>query len=130
MFDGGISAVLRDLARFGAMILADGTSLTGQQVVPAAWVQDAAAGGPGSRAAFADGPVDNGMPGGTYRNQFWIPYPDTDILLCLGIHGQMIYINRPAQLVAVKLSSWPLPQDAWRFFATIRAFDAVAAWAA
>jgi CubicO group peptidase (beta-lactamase class C family) len=129
MFDGGISAVLRDLARFGAMILADGTSLTGQQVVPAAWVQDTAAGGSDSRAAFADGPVDAGLPGGMYRNQFWIPYPDTDILLCLGIHGQMIYINRPAQLVAVKLSSWPLPQDAWKFFATIRAFDAIAAWA-
>lgn len=129
MFDGGISAVLRDLARFGAMILADGTSLTGQQVVPAAWIQDTVAGGPDSRAAFADGPVDTGMPGGMYRNQFWIPYPDTGILLCLGIHGQMIYINRPAQLVAAKLSSWPLPQDAWKFFATIRAFDAVAEWA-
>jgi CubicO group peptidase (beta-lactamase class C family) len=63
------------------------------------------------------------------RNQFWIPYPDRDILLCLGIHGQMIYINWPAQLVAVRLSSWPLPQDAWKFFATIPAFDAIAAWA-
>jgi CubicO group peptidase (beta-lactamase class C family) len=129
MFDGGISAVLRDLTRFGAMILADGTSLTGQQVVPAAWVQDTVTGGPDSRAAFAAGPVDTGMPGGMYRNQFWIPYPGTDILLCLGIHGQMIYINRAAQLVAVKLSSWPLPQDAWKIFATIRAFDAIAAWA-
>jgi CubicO group peptidase (beta-lactamase class C family) len=129
MFDGGISAVLRDLARFGAMILADGTSLTGEQVVPAAWIQDTVAGGPDSRAAFAAGPVDTGMPGGMYRNQFWIPYTGTGILLCLGIHGQMIYINRPAQLVAVKLSSWPLPQDAWKFFATLRAFDAIAAWA-
>ncbi len=93
MFDGGISAVLRDLARFGAMIVADGTSMTGQQVVPAAWIQDTVAGGPDSRAAFAAGPADNGMPGGMYRNQFWIPYPDRDILLCLGIHGQMIYIK-------------------------------------
>ena len=129
MFDGGISAVLRDLARFGAMILADGTSLTGQQVVPAAWVHDTVTGGPDSRAAFAAGPVDTGMPGGMYRNQFWIPYTGTGVLLCLGIHGQMIYINRMAQLVAVKLSSWPLPQDALKIFATIRAFDAIAAWA-
>jgi CubicO group peptidase (beta-lactamase class C family) len=129
MFDGGICAVLSDLARFGAMILADGTSLTGQQVVPAAWIQDTICGGPDSRAAFAAGPVDNGMPGGMYRNQFWIPYPDRAILLCLGIHGQMIYVNRPAQLVAVKLSGWPLPQDASKFFATLRAFNAVAAWA-
>ncbi|HEY9245099.1 MAG TPA: serine hydrolase [Streptosporangiaceae bacterium] len=128
MFDGGICATLRDLARFGAMVLAEGTSPTGEQVVPAAWIQDTVTGGPDSRAAFAACPVDNGMPGGMYRNQFWIPYPGQDVLLCLGIHGQMIYINRPAQLVGVKLSSWPLPQDAWKYFATMAAFDAIAAW--
>lgn len=126
MFDGGICATLRDLARFGAMVLAGGTSLTGEQVVPAAWIEDTLTGGPDSRAAFAACPVDNGMPGGMYRNQFWIPYPGQDVLLCLGIHGQMIYINRPAQLVGVKLSSWPLPQDAWKYFATMAAFDAIA----
>jgi CubicO group peptidase (beta-lactamase class C family) len=127
MFDGGISAALRDLARFGAMIGAGGTSLTGEQVVPAAWVEDTVTGDPDSREAFAACPVDNGMPGGMYRNQFWLPYPGSDVLLCLGIHGQMIYINRPAGLVAAKLSSWPLPQDAWKLFAALRAFDAIAA---
>ena len=128
MFDGGICATLRDLARFGLTVLAEGTSPAGEQVVPAAWIADIVTGGPDSRAAFADCPVDNGMPGGMYRNQFWIPYPDSSVLLCLGIHGQMIYINLTAQLVAVKLSSWPLPQDAWKYFATIRAFDAIASW--
>jgi len=48
------------------------------------------------------------------------------VLLCLGIHGQMIYINRPAGLVAAKLSGWPLPQDAWKLFAALRAFNAIA----
>jgi CubicO group peptidase (beta-lactamase class C family) len=127
MFDGGISAALRDLARFGTMILRDGTSLTGQQVVPASWVHDTITGAADSRDAFAAGPVDNGMPGGMYRNQFWIPYPSGAVLLCLGIHGQMIYINRPVRVVAAKLSSWPMPQDAWKLFSTLRAFDAVAA---
>jgi hypothetical protein len=127
MFDGGISAALRDLARFGTMILRDGTSLTGQQVVPASWVHDTVTGAADSRDAFAASPVDNGMPGGMYRNQFWIPYPSGAVLLCLGIHGQMIYINRPVRVVAAKLSSWPMPQDAWKLFSTLRAFDAVAA---
>ena len=36
MFDGGINACLRDLARFGSLFLTDGVSLTGQQVVSAA----------------------------------------------------------------------------------------------
>ena len=73
MFDGGMSATLGDLARFGLMILRNGTSLTGDQVVPAWWVDDSFAGGPDSLRAFADSPGDNRMPGGFYRNQFWIP---------------------------------------------------------
>ena len=77
--------------------------------------------------AFANSPGDNRMPGGMYRNQMWFPYEGNDVVLCLGIHGQMVYINRPAQVVAVKLSSWPLPQDAAKLFATLRAFDAIAA---
>jgi CubicO group peptidase (beta-lactamase class C family) len=66
------------------------------------------------------------MPGGKYRNQVWTPYAHDDVLVCLGIHGQMIYVNRRAGLVAAKLSSWPVPQDAPRLFATIGAFDAIA----
>jgi CubicO group peptidase (beta-lactamase class C family) len=67
------------------------------------------------------------MPGGMYRNQCWFPYPGNNVLLCLGIHGQMIYINRAADMVAAKLSSWPLPQDATKLFPTIAAFDEIAA---
>ena len=38
----------------------------------------------------------------------------------------MIYVNRAAHLVAAKLSSWPLPQDATKLFSTIAAFDEIA----
>jgi CubicO group peptidase (beta-lactamase class C family) len=127
MFDGGVSAALRDLARFGLMVQRDGASLTGQQVVPASWIRDSYAGGPDSRAAFAASPDDNRMPGGMYRNQFWFPFPDRDVLLCLGIHGQMVYVNPAAGVVAAKVSSWPTPQNAAALFSTVAAFDAVAA---
>jgi CubicO group peptidase (beta-lactamase class C family) len=127
MFDGGMSASLGDLARFGLMILRDGTSITGQQVVPAWWIDDSFAGGADSVRAFAESPGDNRMPGGLYRNQFWIPDASRPVLLCLGIHGQMIYVNRAARVVAAKLSSWPTPQDAWRLFSTVSAFDAISA---
>jgi len=126
MFDGGISAAVPDLVRFGAMVLAEGTSLTGEQVLPAAWVADAFNGGPDSREAFAASPTATLMPGGMYRNQYWFPSPDPDVALCLGIHGQMVYLNRREDLVAVKVSSWPTPQDAGKLFATLDAFDAVA----
>ena len=127
MFDGGINACLRDLVRFGSLYLTDGVSLTGQQVVHPAWIADTFAGGVDSREAFAASPGDNRMPGGMYRNQCWFPYAGDNVLVCLGIHGQMIYINRAANLVAAKLSSWPLPQDATKLFPTIAAFDEVAA---
>ncbi|WP_284753247.1 serine hydrolase [Arthrobacter sp. efr-133-R2A-120] len=127
MFDGGINAGLRDLLRFGTLFLNDGVSLTGEQVLSPGWISDTINGGFDSREAFLYSPGDNRMPGGMYRNQIWFPYPGHDVLLCLGIHGQMVYINRPARLVAAKLSSWPLPQDAAKLFATVHAFDAIAA---
>ena len=127
MFDGGINTTLRDLARFGYLYANQGVSLTGEQVAPTSWVGDTLTGDADSRDAFADGPDDNRMPGGMYRNQFWFPYPDSHAFLALGIHGQMIYMNPGANFVGVKLSSWGLPQDARKLFPTIRAFDALAA---
>ena len=96
-------------------------------MVPEAWIADSFAGGPDSRQAFASSLNDTRMPGGMYRNQFWFPWPDRQVLLCLGIHGQMVYVDRETGLVAVKLSSWPTPQDPWRLFSTLAAFDAIKA---
>ncbi|MBW0014866.1 serine hydrolase, partial [Mycobacterium sp.] len=107
LFDGGVSASLTDLIRFGSVFLRDGVSLTGQQVVPATWIADTLDGGPDSRAAFAASPDDTELPGGMYRNQVWFPYPGSDVLLCLGMCGQMIYVNRAAEMVAAKLSTQP-----------------------
>jgi CubicO group peptidase (beta-lactamase class C family) len=106
-------------------MLQEGASLTGVQVLPAAWVADCFAGGPDSREAFAASDAAALMPGGMYRNQFWAPLPDPDVLVALGIHGQMVYLNRRTQLVAAKFSSWPTPQDAGKLFSTLHAFDAL-----
>jgi CubicO group peptidase (beta-lactamase class C family) len=125
LFDGGMSAALCDLARFGVMIARDGTSLNNHQVVPETWIEDSFAGGPDSREAFASSPDVIRMPGGMYRNQFWFPWPDRQVLLCLGIHGQMIYVDRATGFVAVKLSSWPTPQDPWKLYSPLAAFDAI-----
>jgi CubicO group peptidase (beta-lactamase class C family) len=123
--DGGMSTTLRDLARFGQMLADDGRSATGQQVLPAGWLRDTLTGDPGSGEAFAASPTDTRMPGGMYRNTFWVPYPESAVLLCLGIHGQLVYVDTAARVVGVKLSSWPVPQDPVMLSATLRAFDAV-----
>ncbi|MGH3318548.1 MAG: serine hydrolase domain-containing protein [Nocardioidaceae bacterium] len=126
MHDAGLNTTLRDLGRFGRMLLEEGRAADGEQVVPPWWIRDAYTGDPDSRHAFAVSPTDTRMPGGMYRSQFWLPYPDRAVLLCLGIHGQMVYVNPAARIVGVKLSSWPTAQDATLIFDTLRMFDALA----
>jgi CubicO group peptidase (beta-lactamase class C family) len=126
LFDGGINACLTDMIRFGSLFLRDGVSLTGQQVVPQAWIADTLDGGRDSRKAFAASPDDTPMPGGMYRNQVWFPYPGSNVVLCQGMCGQMIYVNRAAELVAAKLSTQSDSGDPQILLDTLRAFDAVA----
>ena len=123
--DGGLAATLRDVARFGQVLLDDGRSPSGEQVLPAWWVADTLAGGHDSKQAFADSPSLTGMPGGHYRNQIWVPYADREVLLCLGIHGQMVFVDREARTVGVKLSTWPVPLEPGRHLDTLAAFHAI-----
>lgn len=120
--DGGISATLRDLGRFGLMLAADG-QVDGRQVVPAQWLHTAAYPSPDIRDAFAASDNEPYFPGGWYRNQFWfLPGDNGPILMCLGIHGQMVFVEQSTGTVGVKLSSWPYPQDSPKLLATIAMF--------
>ena len=49
------------------------------------------------------------------------------MLLCLGIHGQLIHVSRRTRTVCVKLSTWPTAQDPRLMQETLRACDAVGA---
>lgn len=109
-FDGGLSATLRDLGRFGELLCRTGRK-EDEQVIPAWWIEDSLCGGPDSREAFAASAYAADQPGWMYRNQFWVPYADRRVLVCLGIHGQMVYADLDAHVVVVKLSSWPTPLD-------------------
>lgn len=123
--DGGMSAVARDVARFGQMLLADGT-VAAAEVVPASWLRDAREPGMDVRQAFAQTDNESVLPGGWYRNKFWfVPNDHGTALVCLGIHGQMVYVDRASQTVGVKLSSWPQAQDVTYLVDTLRAFASV-----
>ena len=125
VFDGGICATTRDLGRFGQMLLDDGRSMIGEQIVSQGWVNEIVTGTPDLVAAFASGPEADLTPGGHYHQQFWVP-AGNQVILCVGIHGQFIYIDRSAQMVAVKFSSWPLPTDPDRMGPTLAMFGAIA----
>jgi CubicO group peptidase (beta-lactamase class C family) len=123
--DGGVSATIRDLARFGQLLLDDGVA-QGRQIIPSAWLQDARTPTPDVRQAFARSDNEPVLPGGWYRNQFWfVPGLSGEVLLCLGIHGQLIHVDRATRTVAVKLSSWPEAQNAAHLIDTLRACGAI-----
>ena len=118
------------LLRFGQMLLDGGSVPDGSggnvQVVPPRWLRDSWAVNSDVRSAFVESPAESSFPGGWYRNQFWFrPGLHGDVLLCLGIHGQMLHVSRRTRTVSVKLSSWPDAQNPQFLNDTLRAFDAI-----
>ncbi|MFY0618737.1 serine hydrolase domain-containing protein [Shimia sp.] len=85
---GGLNIRARDYARFGQMVLQEG-SYNGQQVVPADWL------------AAATVPSAKTKPGKLhYGYQWWMPKdPREGEFFGIGVYGQYIYINRPAGVV-------------------------------
>jgi len=144
--DGGLCATARDVARFGQLLLAGGVvpdrpAAAGAQVSPAAaggqasgihrvvppqWLRRAWAVDADARTVFAASPAERAFPGGWYRHQFWFrPGDHGDVLLCLGIHGQLLHVSRRTGTVCVKFSTWPGAQNPAYLEDTLRAFDAV-----
>ena len=128
--DGGLCATARDVARFGQLLL-DGGAVPDRaggtrRVVPPRWLRDGWAVDADVRGAFAASPAEAAFPGGWYRNQFWFrPGAHGDVLLGLGIHGQMLHVSRRTNTVCVKFSSWPQAQNPAFLEDTLRAFDAI-----
>jgi CubicO group peptidase (beta-lactamase class C family) len=128
--DGGLAATARDLLRFGQLLLDGGVvpSASGgtATVLPPQWLRQAWAVDSDHRSAFLASPAEQSFPGGWYRNQFWFrPGEHGDVLLCLGIHGQMLHVSRRTGTVCVKFSSWPDAQNPTYLQNTLRAFDAI-----
>lgn len=108
MADGGISATLRDLARFGQLYLDRG--MAGERrIVSAAWIEDTLRGAPDGAQAFAEGDKEPGYPAGShYRNCWWVREPALPFYYASGINGQHVFVHEPSQTVVVKLSTWPV----------------------
>jgi CubicO group peptidase (beta-lactamase class C family) len=100
---GGFNSQLRDLARFGEMIR-QGGRWNGQQVVPAAAIEEIRRGA--SREAFGFGGYPT-LPGWSYHNQWWISHDDHGAYMARGIHGQAIYIDPKAEMVIARFASHP-----------------------
>jgi CubicO group peptidase (beta-lactamase class C family) len=102
----GMSACARDLARFGQLIVQQGV-IDGEQIVPSAWIDDTRYADAHAKENFAASEYGETLPGGHYRNKFWVMDSERGILLAIGIHGQTILMNMSTGVVIVKLSSQP-----------------------
>ena len=115
---GGVSASLRDLARFADVMLNEGMS-SGKQVVPISWIKDVRHGKHGMR-------IKQYFDHGIYRNQFWVEDSEIGSHYCLGVFGQLIYVNPQSNMVAVKLSTFPTFRDELFTKYTMRALQEIA----
>jgi len=99
---GGFNATLRDYARFGLMMQNNGL-VDDTRVVSRHWVDSSSS---GNNSLYGK-PYTNTCPNGAYSNFWWVDNIEKGDLMARGVFGQMIYINREAELTIVKLSTWP-----------------------
>ena len=121
--DGGFSATLRDYGRFGLLFLNEGAS-NGQQIVPRDWVMACRHGSPEFFRASGNNLLTH-YPKASYSNQWWVLDQEAGIIAARGANGQLIYIDPTQELVAVKLSSWPVFLDETMELNALRAIEAI-----
>jgi CubicO group peptidase (beta-lactamase class C family) len=97
VISGGLSATLRDYARLGQLVLEGGRA-----IVPGPWIAGL---GTGDGAAFERRTVPEAGAGADgYGGQWW--RRDGGVV-AMGIHGQLIAVDRRARTVVAILASWP-----------------------
>jgi CubicO group peptidase (beta-lactamase class C family) len=117
---GGMTAGLRDLGRLGQLML-NGGEINGKRLFPAAVVEAIAAGGDPSK--FASFPT---IPNGSYTSQWWVFHNDHGAYAARGVHGQTIYVDPTAEMVLVRLASFPRAQNGLIDPTSLPAYQAVA----
>ena len=120
---GGLNAALRDLARFGQMMLQDGR-WHGRQIVPSEVIEDIRFGG--NKAPFEASEYGTKLPGWSYRNMWWISNNADGAYMARGVHGQAIYVDPAADMVIVRLASNPQASNTHNDYLSLPAYQAVA----
>lgn len=107
----GICATLRDVARFGRLVL-DGGSWNGKEVLPTGWIElmrHEAGSSVKSDPNFEE--IWSVFPESIYHNQWWTTRNERGAFFGVGIFGQYLYLDPESDVVIVKFSSLPAPLD-------------------
>jgi CubicO group peptidase (beta-lactamase class C family) len=108
----GVSARLRDVGRFGQLVLEDGSAFSGRRVLPRGW-RDLAGQPDSTPTGF--GRLMAGSPIG-YGYHWWAVAPvpggvNNGAFSANGAYGQFIFINPAEQVVVAIQSAWRQYQD-------------------
>ena len=108
MGGGGLSATLRDLARFGELMRCEGAR-AGRQLIPAAVVADIRRGADPAKFVKAGYVLLSGY---SYRNMWWVTHNEHGAFEGRGIHGQRLYVAPAAEMVVASFASHPVAASA------------------
>ena len=107
---GGFNSTLRDAARFGLMALGDG-ALGGTRIAPQSWIEDTykmsdADNKAGAASVNADPAHERFIDGFTGYRSFWWQFDQSqNERIAMGVHGQVIYVNKAKDLVICNFAS-------------------------
>ena len=118
--NGGVSTTLRDLARFGRLVL-DG----GGDLLPTGWLDALRRGG--DRSPVRGTVLQALHPDGSYRDHWWLTGDDHGSFYGVGIFGQYLWLDPVADVVIAKFSSQPTATDAAQSTAQFAGFRALVA---
>ena len=109
MATGGMNTTLRDAALFGIFILNKG-KINGKQLVPSYWIDETLKLATVDKERYKRNDVyaKSALPWIAYKNFWWILDETKGEYCALGIHGQVIYLNRSANTVIAYFSSQPV----------------------
>jgi len=101
---GGMNTTLRDAARFGLMIR-DRGQYRGQSIIPSSWIDKSLQVDSDLEKSIAANPKYGQEPWQAYHNMWWVLDAKAGEYCAVGVHGQVIYINRTTDTVMVWFSS-------------------------
>lgn len=119
---GGFNATLRDMARFGLLMLNEGNR-NGEQLIPKAAIKNIQAGGDQSKFKKAGYKL---LPDWSYRSMWWISHNKHGAYAARGVHGQTIWIDPKADMVIVRFASNPVAANAENDPTSLPAYRAIA----
>lgn len=124
---GGMNSTLRDAARFGQLVMKNGKK-NGKQILPKTWLKQHLNISTDETAAFEANEKYKNDPWFGYKNMWWVLDPKAGEFAAVGIHGQIIYINREVDVTAAVFSSDPTASAASNtaFHNKLRALRAMA----